>query len=108
MAIIPKQVYEGQPGTGTAVLATVPTDKRWFSIQVVIANTSSGTATVTLGKNGSGVTKQFCPTIAIPGFTTETLDLGTGVILTEGQTIDGLQGTAGAITVHIGAMEQDE
>lgn len=107
MAHIPLQAYNGQPGTTTAVLATVPASKRWTSVQAVVANTSGSAATVTVGKNGSAAANQFLPAVSIPANTTETLDLGLGLVLVAGDTIDGLQDTASAITLHIGVIEED-
>lgn len=98
-----EQVYEGQPGTVTGVLATVPAATKWFSLQIVVCNTTGSAATVTLGKNGITDAECFIKAASIPANTTETLDLGTGVVLDATDTIDGLQGTSAAITVHIGA-----
>lgn len=107
ISVVPLQVYGAQPGIGSAVLATVPALKRWMSVQVILANTTALPATVTLGKNGSAAANQFVPAVSIPGNTTETLDLGTGLVLSAGDTIQGLQGTAAAITVFIGVISED-
>lgn len=101
-----KQVYDAQPGTVTAVLATVPGGAKWSSIQVLLSNESGSPATVTLGKNGSGAGTQFVPSVSILANTVETLDLGVGLVFEAGDTIDGLQGTSGAVTVFIGAVEE--
>lgn len=98
-----QQVYEGQPGTVTGVLVTVGAGEKWFSLQVIVCNTTGSAATITLGKNGTTAAEQFIAAASIPANTTETLDLGTGLVLDAGDTIDGLQGTGSAITVHIGA-----
>lgn len=100
------QVYDAQPGTVTGVLATVPVGAKWASVQVLLSNESGSAATVTLGKNGSGAGTQFVPGVSILANTVETLDLGTGLVLEAGDTIDGFQGTAGAITVFIGVIEE--
>lgn len=101
-----KQVYEGQPGVGTAVLATVGLGAKWAQLQVLLSNESGTAATVTLGKNGTGAGTLFVPTVSILPNTVETLDLGVGLVLEAGDTIDGFQGSAGAITVFIGAVEE--
>lgn len=98
-----EQVYEGQPGTVTGVLATVPAATKWFSLQVVVCNTTALPASISLGKNGTTAAELFISAASIPANTTETLDLGTGIVLDATDTIDGLQGTSAAITVHIGA-----
>lgn len=107
MATIPKRAYKGQPGTGTAVLATVPASKRWMSVQVIVCNTTATPATITLGVNGSAVADSFVRAASILGNTTETIDLGTGLVLSAAETIDGFQGTAAALTVFIGVIEED-
>jgi hypothetical protein len=107
MAVIPVQAYEGQPGTVTAVLATVPANKRWFSLQVILSNTSGSAATVTIGKNGSAAAEQFIPAVSIPANTVETLDLGSGLVLQAADSIEGFQGTSGAITVFVGVTAED-
>jgi hypothetical protein len=101
-----KQAYAGQPGTVTGVLATVPGGAKWASVQVLLSNESGNDATVTLGKNGSGAGTRFIPTVLIPANTVETLDLGDGLVLIAGDTIDGYQGTSGAMTVFIGVIEE--
>lgn len=101
------QAYEGQPGTVTGVLATVPADHKWTSVQVLLANTTGSAATITLGKNGSAAVNQFVPSVSIPANTVETLDLGSGVVLEAGDTIDGLQGTSSAITVYVGVVDEN-
>lgn len=106
-SIVPLQVYDAQPGTVTGVLATVPADHRWMSLQILLANTTILAATVTLGKNGSAAANQFVPTVSIPANTVETLDLGTALVLEAGDTIDGLQGTSGAISVFVGVIDED-
>lgn len=106
MAYDVEQVYEGQPPAIAGVLATVPAATKWFSLQVIVCNTTGADATITLGKNGTADADLFVSAAAIAANQTQTIDLGTGLVLQAADTIEGLQGTAGAITLHIGATVQ--
>lgn len=100
--VIEARVYgPDQPGTSTGVLYTVPASRRVVLKQVVLANTSAGAATVTLGIGGTAAADQIVPAVSIPANTVETLDCSQ--VLEAAETIDGLQGTGAAITVTISA-----
>lgn len=90
-----------QPGTSTGVLATVAASRRVMLKQILLANTTGTAATVTLGIGGTDAADQIVPAAEIPANTVESLDVSQVLEATE--TIDGLQGTSGAITVTISA-----
>lgn len=101
-----KRLYgPAQPGTVTGVLATVTTDKRWTAKQVVLANTSASAATVTLGIGGTAAAQRIVPGLSIAGNAVVVIDMT--LVLTSGEAIHGIQGTASAITVQISGVEED-
>lgn len=102
----PKRIYgPAQPGTSTAVLVTVPASRRWIVNQIRLANTTGSTATVTLGIGGTTAANQIVPAVSIPANTVETLEMAEPMVA--GETLDGLQGTASAITVVVSIVEEE-
>lgn len=101
-----KRLYgPAQPGTSTAVLATVPAGKRWTIRMLVLANVTASPATVTLGVNGTGVEDQIVPALSIAANTP--VEKPYLLPLEAGETLDGLQGTSAAITVTVSGIEED-
>lgn len=105
----PKILYKGQPGTGAGNLGSaVPAGKKWVIKQIVLVNTTATAATVTLDLNDSGeagaqVTNRIVGGVSVAANDVVTLDLS-AVLDAAGQ-INGLQGTAAAITVHVYGYE---
>lgn len=94
-----------QPGTSQGTLYTPPGSGDYAIItQIIMANTGVLSATLTIGKSGVAVADQIVPTVSIPAKTVETLDLA-GLRITDGDTLEALQGTSGAITVTICGYE---
>jgi len=95
--------YQGQPGTAVAVLATVPAATQFNVQQIHVANATAAVAVFTLHTVASagtpGVTNIIASSVSVPpnGITQIT-----GLfVLAAGETIQGLQTTAGALTVTI-------
>lgn len=106
MTVVEERIYGPlQPDTSTGVLYTAASDTVVVLKQIVLANTGSATATVTLGINGSDPADRIVPTVEMQGHSVYTLDVSQP--LTAGETLDGFQGTSGAITVTIGAYIVD-
>lgn len=99
MADTLKKLYRGQPGTANATLYTVPASTKTIIKSVTIANTSASAATITLKAGG----QVFVPGMSIDANSIVVInDVG---ILEAGELIEGLQGTASAISVWISGME---
>lgn len=98
-----KCLYQGQPTTSSATLYTVPASTDAMLKSIVLANTSGSPATITLYRvptgGSAGVTNCIVPTFTVAANDTVTLD--SGVCMTAGDFIAGLQGTTGAITATI-------
>lgn len=86
------------------MLFTVAASKRVTLKQIIVANTTATVATVTVGQSGTAAANQFIPAVSIPGNTVVTFDLT--LVLEATETIDGLQGTASAITLTISGVEE--
>lgn len=105
MAAVPDRVYgPAQPGTSTAVLATVPASTRWTIRSIVICNTTGTAATLTLGIGGTAVGDRLLSAISVPA--NDTLIVEPWTQLDAAETIDGLQGTSGALTVSISVVSE--
>lgn len=106
MAVTPTRVYgPAQPGTSTAVLATVAASKRWIVKQVLLANTTGAAASVTLGIGGTAAANQIVPAVLVPANDVETIDMT--LVMTAAETLNGLQGTSAAVTVTVTAIVED-
>lgn len=98
-----KKLYQGQPTTGESTLYSVPlaTDVKIGSI--IICNTTGSAATVSLSVVSSGGTPGASNRI-LSSFSVaanDTVTLETPVVLSAGDVISGLQGTASALTLTI-------
>lgn len=102
-AIIRRQLYQGQPGTGAATIYTVPASTDLKLTEVVLCNTTGSTATVTMSAVPSGgtagATNRVFSGLALAANETVVIDLAT--YLTAGGFLSILQGTSGAITATI-------
>lgn len=107
MAYTPKRFYLGQPGTSNTTLATVPSNKTWIVKQIMLTNTTSSDATVTLYLVPSGssasASNMIVPGITIYAKSVVTIDLSQ--VMTAGDFFVGIQGTANAITIVISGVE---
>lgn len=104
MAVTEERLYgPAQPGTSTGVLYTVPGATTAVVKQILVANTTAGAATITIGINGTADADVILSEVSIAANETYTLD--TSIPLAAAETIDGLQGTSGALTVTIVGYE---
>lgn len=106
MAIAGKDLYTGQPGTGDTLLYTAPASTTTYVKAIHVTNTTAADATITLGLR-SGATlaaaNHFLSAFTIPA--RGSYDWSGNHVLTTGQTIRALQGTASSLTVHISGIE---
>lgn len=95
--------YQGQPGTSNATLYTVPVSTNVKITSIVMVNTTSSPATVTLNVVPSGgsasASNQVVPAMSVSGNSVSTFD--SPVFMAASDFIAGLQGTASAITVTV-------
>ena len=91
-----------QPTTSNTTLYTAPAPKRITDI--CVSNTTGSAATITLQMNGSTASKRFLPAAAVPANTLWVIHAEIDLDATN--TIQGLQGTSGAITVIINAIDR--
>lgn len=96
-------LYQGQPGTSNATLYTVPASTSVKLASIVVCNTTTSPATVTLdvvpSGGTAGVTHRICSALTVSGSATTVID--SSVYLSAGDFIAGLQGTASALTVTV-------
>jgi len=112
----PRQLYQGQPGTAVGTFYTAPASDTnvpspyatAYITEIIICNTTTAAATATLYIVPSGGTAGAA-NATISGYS---VGANNSVILTglrtaipPGGTIQGLQGTAGALTLTITGVE---
>lgn len=106
----PKRLYMGQPGTGNGTLVAADAVKQRLVKSILLVNVTASDATVTLNLVPNAGAVNINNQI-VPGSTVKAKDVtliefgGHGVLLDVNETIQGLQGTASAITVHIHGVE---
>lgn len=107
MANILKRMYFGQPATTNATLYTAPSGSGATAVirNIHIVNTTGSSATISLGINGDPATpaNAFYRTFSIPGNGIHFANIN--VVLESADTLQGLQGTPGALTVIISGAE---
>jgi hypothetical protein len=109
MATNLKSLYTGQPATTLGTLVSAIATGVQVKVQnVILCNTTGAAATITLYKVPSagtaGVTNAILSSFSVAASDTVVIDLDMNLV--EGHTIQGLQGTAGAITVDINGVEK--
>src|SRR6266496_3128652 len=105
MADSAKRMYgPAQPGTGNATLYTAPSGGAIIR-QLIVDNTTALAATVSLAINGTAATAANCflSGLSLAAFSADFQPCF--IPLAAGDTIQGLQGTASAITLTIGGIE---
>lgn len=108
----PERLYQGQPSTRESTLYTAPsTCQRVIIKEIIITNTSSSNATVSLSIVPSGQTAGVAnrilasATLAAAGQPNSSLKLDQmSQVMYANDFISGLQGTSGAITVTISGV----
>ena len=99
MAVTPKKLYAGLPGTASTTLYTVPANTTTIVKNIVLCNTTGTAATVTLTAGGQTIINAF----SIEANNTKTLDLS--LVMAATDTITGLQVTASAVSVYVSGVE---
>lgn len=96
-------LYQGQPGTTSATLYTVPAATSVKLASIVVVNTTGAPATVTLevvpSGGTAGATHRIVSGLSVAANATTVID--SAVYLSAGDFLAGLQGTAAALTVTI-------
>lgn len=93
-----------QPGTSNGTLYTVPADTQLIVRSIHACNTTGASATLSLAINGTAATAANCWLEAYPVQADDTYDWSGMLVLEAADTIQGLQGTSGAITVTISGV----
>lgn len=97
------RLYAGQPSTIEGTLYTVPASTNAKVTEVVLCNTSSSPATISLSAvpsgGSAGNSNRLIAGLSVSANGIVTLDLS--VFLATGDFLSALQGTSGAITVTI-------
>lgn len=97
----PTRVYgPAQPGTTATTLYTAPAGGAVLK-EIVMANTTASNATITIGIGGTAAAQQIVPAMTVKA--KETVILALSTPLTNGETLQALQGTASAITTTVSA-----
>lgn len=108
----PRQLYQGQPGTGASTLYTAPAlsanvtspSATAYVTEIIICNTTASAATITIGINGVAASNQLIGAITINANDTKVIS-GIRTLMPAGSTLQALQGTASAITLTISGVE---
>lgn len=97
------RLYGGQPGTTEGTLYTVPAATNAKVSQIVLCNTSSSPAAISLSAVPSagtaGAANRILSGLSLAGNSVTTLDMS--VFMDTGDFLSGLQTVSGAITVTI-------
>lgn len=102
----PKKLYIGQPATTVGVLYTVPTGVKALVKDILLHNTTATDAVVTLHFVPSGGTVGTTNQILSYTVTAkDTVSIDLGGVLEAGETIQGIQTTASAVTVYVSGVE---
>jgi hypothetical protein len=107
----PKKLYGAQPSNVLATLYTVPAATTEIIKEIVLTNTTATDATITLylvdSGGTAGVTNMLLNAYPVTASLTikDTVFISMSEVLAAGGTIQGLQGTSGAITVRISGVE---
>lgn len=105
MAMVPTQMYTGQPGTTDTLLYTVPGGTTSLIKQITLTNTDTVTRTVTLGLNSGGALAAANHLFsATPLVAKSVTVVDVSQVLTTGQTVRALQESATAVVVRISGV----
>lgn len=95
------KLYQGQPGTTDAALYTVPASTDVKLTSIVVCNTTSTAATLTLNVRTGAVAATSRILSAFSVAANDTVTIETPVAMTAADVLSGLQGTASALTVTV-------
>ena len=105
MADASARVYgPAQPGTGNGTLYTVPGATSAVIRHIRVANTTAAAATISLAVNGTAATAANCLLSVFSVPANGVHDWSGFLHLSATDTIQGLQGTSGALTVTISGV----
>lgn len=103
----PKKLYVGQPGSTATTLYTAPASTSTILKNILLCNTTSTDATITISfvpSGGSaGTTNRVFSAYTVKANDTVAVDMSS--ILSTGDFVSALQGTSGAITAYISGVE---
>lgn len=100
------RLYQGRPGTAETTVYTVPTGKKLHKFEVVMANTTTAEATISLSLvpsgGAAGAENRIIPASKVPANSVATIKFNQ--YMEAGEFLSALQGTAGAITLTISGV----
>lgn len=112
--LTPKKLYHGRPATSNGTLYTVPADTIAYVKQITLTNRTNAAAYVTLNlvasAGSASADNEILSTFYVPAYSSTDPGRNTIVIsclhvLTAAETIQGLQGTSGAVVVRVDGVE---
>lgn len=107
MANTPKRLYTNQPGVSVSTLYTVPASTSTIIKNIFLCNTTGTDANVTLyfvpSGGTAGNTNKVISSYTVSANDSVVIDLSS--VLETGDTVQGVQGTSGAITAYISGVE---
>ena len=108
MPVTAKRFYHAQPGTSNGTLFTAAAGKTTVVKEIVISNTTGTAATVTLNvvpvAGSATAANRIVAAKSIPA--NDLVVIALSLVMNENETLQGLQGTSGAITVTVSGVEQ--
>ncbi len=102
-ALIPVKLYQGQPGTTSTLLHTVATGKKTIVKNILICNTTSSAATLSVYFGTASAPNQILNAYSVKANDTILIELSG--VLDASDVVRALQGTTGALTVHLSGVE---
>lgn len=102
-ALSPIKIYQGQPGTTSTLLHTVASGKKTIVKNILLCNTTSNDATMTVYFGAATAANQMMNAYTVKANDTVLVELS--AVLDAADVIRALQGTSGAITMHISGVE---
>ena len=102
-ALLPIKIYQGQPGTTSTLLHTVASGKKTIVKNILLCNTTSSDATVSMYFGTATASNQVLNAYTVKANDTVLVELSG--VLDAGDTIRALQGTSGAVTLHVTGVE---
>lgn len=112
--LTPKKLYHGRPATSNGTLYTVPASTTTHLKQIVLTNRTNAAASITLNlvdsAGSASADNEYLSTFYVPAYSSSdpgrnTIVLSLIDIMQAGDTIQGLQGTSGAIVARIVGVE---
>jgi hypothetical protein len=105
---LPVKIYAGQPGTSAGTLYTCAQGEQIVVDNVIVCNTTGTAAVFTLdvvpSGGTAGVTHRIAAALSVAANATVSLAASLaplGIVLEEGDTLNGLQVTSGALTLTV-------